>query len=252
MLYEPLVWAVGSIALYAVVTNAAWVLLVEPRAASTWHRVRTWSSDPRIIAVGRGAYLLGVPVVALALRVVRPEQVGLVMPSSVVGVAVGLAVVVATLVVIVAAEAQMARAHGLPWRLELRRPGIEQLGSLALGALLLEAHWALFRAGGLSVASRNWTLAVYLGLALLAVEAWSNPALRLAHRDPSGVSGQARTAAVAVMSGTVFLASGSSILSLIGHLLVGTAILALWPRETHSPEREGATRDTPSVEPTVV
>jgi hypothetical protein len=54
------------------------------------------------------------------------------------------------------------------------------------------------------------------------------------------------------MSGTVFLSTGSSILSLVGHLLVAAALLTLRPRVEDRPPHDSVEHDALSVEPTVV
>jgi hypothetical protein len=174
---------------------------------------------------------------------------GLVAPTSVLDVAVGTAFMALTAAMLIVTRAWYEQSHGRDWRPTFRRPRVDEIGHVALVALLLEAHWALYRAGALSVASRSAALAVYLSLALLAVEAWSNPRTRLSHETRSGVWRQARTASLAIASGTVFLVTGNSILSLIGHLLVASFWAIVWvgPAE---PERRSRVHESP--EPTVV
>ncbi|MFN2115834.1 MAG: hypothetical protein ACK2T6_08965 [Anaerolineae bacterium] len=252
MLSEPLAWVVGSVVLYAAATNLAWAAEVGDGRHSMLRRARMISRDPRAVELLRAAYLLGVPVLALATRVAHPTSLGLVIPASLAASVAALAVVAATVIAIIGSRSMLARALGWTWRAEAIVPPADQLARLALVALLLESHWAFFRAAGLSVAGANPTLAVYVALGLLAVEAWSNPALRVVHDGTLGAARQARTGALAVMSGTVFLITGSSISSLVGHLLVGVAVMALLPSPAQDADREGAGSDVSSVEPTIV
>jgi|GEM_PF-6283183 hypothetical protein len=249
MWLDAFVWTLGSLALYAAVANTVWAIETAPSPPSWLLGPLRVIRDSVVRNVASVAYLLGIPLLAVSLRVARPSYMGLAAPSSWTSTIVALLFALGMLGLTIAAHAQLQRANDRRVRLTLRMPRIEEIGGIALTALLLEAHWALFRAGALSVASRSATLAVYLSLALLAVEAWSNPRTRLEHQSPDALRRHSRTASLAVLSGTVFLVSGSSILSLMCHLLVATAIAIVLEPPTEM-DWQGRTRETP--EPTVV
>lgn len=249
MWHDPFVWTLASVATYAIAVNVTWLLETRTGGPEWLEPLASFVRIPGLRLIAAVLFLLGVPLLAIALRVVRPSRMGLVAPTSASDVAMAAAFMVLTAALLIVTRAWYEHSQGRGWRPTMRRPGVDGIGRVALLALILEAHWALYRAGALSVASRSAALAVYLSLALLAVEAWSHPRTRLAHETRSGAWRHARTAALAIASGTVFLVTGNSILSLIGHLLVASCWAFVWvgPAE---PERRSRVHDSP--EPTVV
>jgi hypothetical protein len=260
-----LAWITAALLLYAVVVNGLWLLRHGPRRYATW-------LDPiessHAATLGRGLYLLGIPVLAVALRVPGlsapvlglPAPGVLDQPRDVLLQAIGrgslwsLGLAAAVGAAVVAGDLWYRRSMARPARLTRGRLTPAGLGVLALGALCLEAHWAFFRAGLLSLGLQNQTLAVYLALALLGLEAWINPATRAALGDPEALAPRTRTAALAILSGSVFLATGSSLASLLAHviaasawMLAGFAVIAADAQTVAAPAQ-----GIDAIEPTVV
>jgi len=296
-----LVWLGVSLATYAVVLNAAWIVRHLSDAAI---RSPGRFDDPRMNVSLRAAYWLGVPAAALALRVpgLRASNLGLPPVEAMGGpwfdrlagfgptLALALALAVFVLFVMLASHAwfERSRARAETTRSEadppaLRRqspapttparPGLSpraghrevarvrvsrltpaDWGWLALGALCLEAHWAFFRAGALSLGFDNATLGVFLALGLLGLEAWADPAARGAWHDGAALARHALGASLATLSALVFLVTGSFAACLAAHLVAGAGF-ALSPATAGNRDVEPATAggdDLPAIEPTVV
>ncbi len=260
-----LAWISASLLVYAVVVNGLWLLRHGRRGHAAW---LDSSEASHVATVARGLYLLGIPVLAMALRApgLSAPVLGLPVPGVLdqprdalmraLGLgslwALGLAVVVAAAVV--GGDLWYRQSLGRPAGLVRGRLSAATLGYLALGALCLEAHWAFFRAGFLSLGLENRTLAVYLALALLGLEAWINPAARAALGDPDVLAPRSRTAALAILSMSVFLATGSSLACLLAHVVAASAWLlaGIAAATTEVPSTAPAAQGADAIEPTVV
>lgn len=244
----------------------SWVMLmlVGHAVASAWQWTRIDGHAERSTAGawGRTAYLAGIPIVAVALRVVpSPAHMGLGIPARP-WLAVGAALV---------AGFGCAAAVGLwesGWKL---RPGLARLRAamrlhawkgngargveLARHAVEDELHWAFFRAAALSTSFGFYDAgaigpSLWLALVLLAIEGWSNPAVRSQLAD-NGTSGPvARSAAMALASGLAFAFSGSSAAGLAAQLIGRFVVAGLDASATEPPEPLLA--DGAAIEPIVV
>jgi hypothetical protein len=104
-------------------------------------------------------------------------------------------------------------------------PRLDVAAYVVVLAFLREAHWAFFRTGTLGVGLQNTTLAVFIAVGLLALEAWSNPRNRAAFDDVRASRDLAQSAGLAVVSAMVFLVTGSTPACLVAHVLVALVIL---------------------------
>jgi len=251
-----LIWMAALLVANAAVVNGVWMLRHAP---SAYLRGLERYDTPLWASLARGAYLLGVPVIAVALRApgLRADTLGLPVvdalgwPADLAPAAADLAVTLglAGLVfgAVWAGRVWFRRALAQPVVLALRRPASASMGPIALEALLLEAHWAFFRAGLLSLGLENATLALFAGPGLLGFEAWLNPATRAAHRDAEATLRCVPVAALAILSTWVFVATGSSVWCLAGHLVASTGWVVVEPAETGAEPRAVPT----AIEPTV-
>lgn len=235
--HEPLAWVFGTIVAYAVATNLDWAA----RGAARRHR---W-----LAPAARAAFLLGIPTAALALRVVGPEALGIARPVSVRATAAVAAAAVATLALLTVSHWWFERANGRRVAPERGALTVASVGALAIEAALLEAHWAFFRAGLLSLGTANLSLAVALAVALVGVEAWTSPWRRADLARPEGAQDLVPSAALCVLSGLVFFSTGSSVLGWGLHVAVLTGYRTVSPPTVPAT----ATESRPvAVEPTVV
>ena len=184
MTHDLLIWLVGSVTLYAIGNNIAWSLDQPGSPAGRWLQ-RPWPG------LARAAFFVGVPALALGLRVPSASDMGL--PQQVSGgwsdggplawpwdllVVLILAVLAAGLTVF--GRVWRARAVGDTLSPEWSRLSTATLFALVERALLQESHWAFYRACLIASSLASRDLAVFLSLLVLALEAWSSPALRLA------------------------------------------------------------------------
>jgi hypothetical protein len=260
-----LVWIIVSLLIYALVVNGVWMIrhaqALDTSGFAGFERSR-WA------AAARAMYLLGIPILAMALRVPGLSAAALGLPPAgtldqasdvllltlTLALATALVLAVVVGVVVAGSDLWFRWSQDRPAQLASRRLTPFSFGTLALGALCLEAHWAFFRAGPLALGLQNETLAVYLGLGILGLEAWVNPAARAARGDPEAMGGHARSAALAVLSMSVFLATGSSLACLAAHIATATgwALAGIPAVEAAAPPTPAGPGSLESIEPTVV
>ncbi len=221
-MHDLLIWLVGSVALFAVGSNVAWSLERPGGPPRPWLR-RPWTD------LVRAAYCVGIPALAIALKV--PAASGMGLPRQIDGVwsdggpnpwprdlltVLGLAALTAGLIVF--GRVWRARARGDALSPRFVALPAETLIGLAERGLLQESHWAFYRAGLIASGLASRDLAVFLSLLVLAMEAWSSPALRLAE-DPTGAAERfSQQIILATLSAALFLATGSSLWAFMGQL----------------------------------
>lgn len=256
-----ILWIIASLLLYAALTNGLWAL--EHLPAGRRRSLPAALADARLRALGLGLYWIGIPVLAVLSRApgLRPSQMGLpdriaasALPATPEIFRTGVVVIgLAGLVVLglLASRRWFDRCMASPRSWSWRRPGPADLGRVALLALALEIHWAFFRSGVLSLGLANPSAALYLALGLLALEGWSNPAQRAAALELEASRAQSATAALAVLSLLVFLATGSLAWCLAAHLAAGTALACVLTTEPVAAPAPAAD-PLAGIEPTVV
>ncbi len=179
----------------------------------------------------RDAYLAGFPILAIALRRAGPATAwGFEQPISAFGVSLALlgGSVVASVLLLQArtlggAARSVSRPRAVLW---------QELGFALVHAFALELHWALYRAGCLSVGLPSPTTAVYLSLCLLALESWASPATRQAWRELTTDPRPLWPAAACILSASLFLRTGSVPLCVAGHFWLALFLLLgqlRWP-----------------------
>jgi heme A synthase len=287
LLLNPLVWSLGALLLYALATNLDWLLRNDPSALGSWsERLGLWSSDAARRELLRLSFLLGLPLLALLLRVPSAAQFGLPSPPLAAqglidprswqpagklpwlqDFGIVLAVAAISIALLVLGRAWRAAAEGHASRPGWSKPGRKQVGNDAMEVLAREAHWALMRAGILSIGLANQGLAVFLSLALIGLEALTNPEIRNASDDADRLSRGGQLAVMAIASGLIFIYTGSSLWAAAGHLLITLVLAGLLdpsqiagPRQAlpvrrprgRRPRRAPQPDPSESIEPTIV
>lgn len=248
MRLSPLSWTLLTVLLYALGSNLDWMLRSAPRASTpSLAPLQAQLQNPETRHRLRLLFLLGLPALALLLRIPPPAAIGLPIPGPESGLApwtwqaagdapwprdflttIGLAL--ATAALLLAADSWQAAADGRRrGRIAAVWPRVAAVGPAALDALALQAHWALLRAGLVSLGLDRPGLVMFLALGLIGLEAWSNPWLRARANDPPELARVSQTAVLGILSGLVFLQTGSSLWALCAHLLVVLALLSLQP-----------------------
>lgn len=239
MLGSPIAWLAASLAVYAVVTNAAWCIVEsapERMPSLTVRRAAAW------------LYLAGVPILALAARIpASPAQFGLAWPSRPLpAIGIAIAIGVATAIVLCAAPAARPLAATLPRR--PIRPRTDVILALLADALALALHAAFVRSVvlasgvGLALGPTGGAPAMVATLVVLAAEALLNPWLRhaIASNGPPP-TGIVRGAARHAVDAAAFALSGSLVASLTARLAAG-AYWLLTPETAPADRIPGATR----------
>jgi hypothetical protein len=237
VLHQPLLWVFVPLAVYAIVINLLWVVDATPGRYRALRGLADLARVPLVRWLARGVYLLGIPALAVALRVPGltaghlglPARLGAPGSGSLEPAAMAIALGLATLAAILGAQVWYHLASGQPSPLAPARLSVTVLGWLALTALLLEAHWALVRAAMLTLDLGSAIILVYLSLVVLGLEAWVSPWRRSRLLDPAGAAALSRTGALAVQSALVFLITDSSVLCLLAHLGVTWTTGSLLP-----------------------
>ncbi len=243
---SPLTFALLSLLIYALGSNLDWSLRGGHRPVSApWSALRARIEQPQLRRRLRLTFLLGMTALALLLRIPSPEAIGLPAPAldapdgasawrpagdlpfaQDLAWTLGLALVAALLILASHSWRRAAEGRGRGLSLSPTRP---EIGPAALDALALESHWALMRAGIFGLAIERAGLGLFLALALIGLEAWTNPWLRAASQDVFAMARASQGALLCILSGCVFLVTGSSIWALVGHLSVAGAVMALQP-----------------------
>jgi len=210
------------------------------------------SAHPGATAAGRLTYLTAPYLAAIALRLAEASELGLALPPSGASWLLAAAIAIATAMAILAVSVSLVPVL-VPLG-ERRAIDRQTAGALALETCALEAHWAFFRAAVLTVGLSDTGAAVFVALGLLALEAWSDPRRRVAIRDPMAAHRLAVQGCAAIMSGLVFLATGSTPVCILAHLALRTGLLAAGVGETPMPlpGLSGDVHEPTTVEATVV
>lgn len=222
LMHDLLLWLVGSVALFAAGSNIAWNLERQSGREGLLLR-RPWTD------LLRAAYFVGLPALALALRVPSASQMGLPhqagaswtdggplpWPRDLLAV-LALALLGAGLVLF--GRVWRARAVGDALAPRWRRLPLPTLVGLAERALLQESHCAFYRACLIASGLASRDLAVFLSLLVLGLEAWSSPKLRLAADPVRAAERFSQRLILATVSAGLFLTTGSSLWAFLGQL----------------------------------
>jgi len=218
-------WIATSVLLSALVNGLAWRL--RPAGDGIRRPIRWLLSALR--QAGRFLYFVGLPYVALLSGLIPATQVGLVnrqwLRDLTLSLPLGLGAFLALL---------LLRALTL-WR-EKTAPGGVLTGepSPPLWATLRESvyqeiHWAFYRSAPL-LAMDDRAQGITLGLGIVALEAWLNPAWRERWHHPHLAATALRTAGLAVIMAVVFGITGNLWITLGLHAAVESASGWAWSR----------------------
>lgn len=258
-MHDLLIWLTLSVGLYALACNLAWA----------WHRQAAgWQAAllrPPVPQVARVAYLLGLPALALQRKVpgiavgmglaTEPggdlSLTGRLHPAESLLIVLGLAAGGAAIWGF--GRVWHGRARGEVLEAGSRRLSVRQLLGLAEAALLQESHWAFYRAGVLASGLVSLDLAVFLSLLVLALEAWSSPALRLGAHRVETAEHLGQNLALAALSATAYLCTGAFLWSLLSQWLMMLLLSAtgtyLEPPTAEASDRPATAALRPSTAP---
>ncbi|MFQ5342382.1 MAG: hypothetical protein ACE5F6_12625 [Anaerolineae bacterium] len=233
---ERLVWLAGSVLMYAVGTNAAWVF----RRVTRWPAVRFV-----LVAVVRFVFYVGVPYAALLGGVITLKSLGLVEAPQRESLNQGGLVAIGAVALLGLIGWHYQRQVNA---LDSEAPPPLQAARSVLGRpwgwafLLIEAgyqqiHWAFYRALPFLVLGDLYTGA-FLGLALVFLEAYANPRVRRGLADPARAevillsAGFATlTTVLFVLTGTSWMGAGTHFAAVVGSILLLHVRRSFQPRE---------------------
>lgn len=246
--HEGWLWLGGSLLLAVLWANLAW-LFRQPRSGTVGEfvaRLKTWRFSPWLFQFLRLLYYIGVPFAALLWG-----------HDAVVGRLLGLQPFEVPIPGGQAASSAIA-AHWFDWAYDVGWAAAVGCGAwvlLALGwwayeramtaagegeplaranssswvlwreAAYHEVHWAFYRNAPLLAVGTYW--GVWLGLALVALEAALNPAWLRGLADPQQAPGQLMRGALAVASSVLFLLTENLWLALVIHWGMSWGLTAL-------------------------
>jgi hypothetical protein len=258
LLLDPLAWFGLALLVYAIVVNSPWQASL---AAGGDH-----PAPFSLAGLLRLLYLLGPPLLAVGLRTIPADAMGLSLPAA--GWRIGLGYLAVLLAAALLLALSLREPRAAAFLRSKRRAGsapsesapsaVEHIGRAGVDALLLESHWAFARAAALSVGLphlggdtpiTNLGATMVLALLLLALEAALDPRQRAAWTlgDPRA----ARQGLLAATSMLLFAIGLSSIVAWLAHWLL-RASLATPLTESASPDRPRSIRPPAPVEAPVV
>lgn len=218
-------WIATSVLLSALVNGLAWRF--RPAGDEGFRLVRWLISGLR--EGGRFLYFVGLPYVALLSGLIPATQAGLVNRDWLRDLTLSLPLGLGAFLVLL-----LLRAVAL-WR-EKSAPGgvIFSEPSPAFWVVLRESayqeiHWAFYRTAPLLTVD-DPAQGIALGLGIVALEAWLNPAWRDRWRDPALAPAALRTAGLAVIMAFIFGITGNLWLTLGLHVAVEGASGRAWQR----------------------
>lgn len=219
-------WIATSVLLSAVVNGLAWRYgrSVDRRM----HPIIRWLLS-LLREGGRFLYYVGLPYIGLVGGLILSTQAGLVNLDWLRDLTLALPLGLGAFLVL------LFLRMGVLWRERTVPGGIVPEGALPPFWVVLrestyqEIHWAFYRSAPLlTVDDRAQGIA--LGLGIVALEAWLNPAWRALWRQPDQASTALRTAGLAVVMAVVFGVTGNLWLTTGLHVVVEIASRWAWSR----------------------
>jgi hypothetical protein len=257
LLLDPLAWFGLALLVYAIVVN------------SPWHDALTMDGDSQapltLAGMLRLLYLLGPPLLAVGLRTIQADALGLGLPIAGWPTWLGYGVVILAAALLLALSLREPRAAAFARtkrrtqaRSESTKGMMGRIGRAGVDALLLESHWAFARAAALSVGLpriggdtpvTNLGASLVLALLLLVLEAALDPRQRAAWTlgDPRA----ARLGLLAATSMLLFAVGLSSIVAWLAHWLLRASLVTPLPTSP-LPDRPRPFQPPAPTEPTVV
>jgi len=218
-------WIATSVLLSTLVSGLAWRR--RPAARGIPRPIQWLLSVLR--EAGRFLYFVGLPYVALLSGLIPATQVGLVNREWLRDLTLSLPLGLGAFLVLL-----LLRALTL-WR-EKTAPGGTLTGESSPSLWLTlrestyqEIHWAFYRSAPL-LAVDDRTQGIALGLGIVALEAWLNPAWRERWHHPHLAATVLRTAGLAVIMAVIFGITGNLWITLGLHAAVESASAWAWSR----------------------
>jgi hypothetical protein len=223
-------WIATSVLLSALINGLTW------RCHSTGSRKHSLLQWPLSLfrEAGRFLYFVGLPYVALLSGLIPATEVGLVNRDWLRDLTLLLPLGLGALLILVLLRALVmwreGTASGGVAPSELPLPFWTRLRE----SVYQEINWAFYRSAPL-LALEDRAQGIALGLGIVALEAWLNPAWRERWRHPSLASTALRTASLAVLMAVIFGITGNLWVTLALHLAVETAGGWAWSRISSVP-----------------
>jgi hypothetical protein len=219
-------WIACSVLLSALVNGLIW-------------RCRRSSLAPRWAGVlgllswvgggGRFLFFVGLPYLALLGGLIPANTVGLVPGHWARDLVLLLPLALGAMLVLLSLRLLVSWRERSAFGAALGAGSLLPLGVRLRESLYREARWAFLRSAPLLAVERR-ELGIALGLGIVALEAWLDPAWRSRWREFDGVLQVWQGAVVAVLMAVVFGVTGNWWVTLAIHLIVETAAGWLWPR----------------------
>ncbi len=249
--YQLIIWIVVSMAVYALVSNFAW-LYRRPRSRYLGNIVARIRHSPHRLWIERSAlflYYVGVPYAALIYGVVDARSMGIAYLDWRRGAFWALGIGGAGSVLLAAAWGLYARrviTSGVDIELfpligEIRILG-QPLGwaNILLAVIYREAHWTFYRSVGLW-GGYNAVVGAVIGIVLVLAEWIANPAWR----NRAGFARGGFTLCLLILTGAVFALTRNLWLCVITHSLAELVVLLLLQRMYNFFAKKGTNhRDT--------
>lgn len=233
---QPILWLALSVLLYALATNVAWTYR-EPRPGRIRRLVevtKRWPYGAWFLQPLRLLYYLGLPYLALLRGVVNPRSMGLVDLDWFHDLERGAILGGGALLFLALTWGYYARStrqlHPEADPLSSRLATLNQPWGWALillDVVYLEAHWALYRGVPIQLLDDLYR-SVFLGLALILLEGFSNPLLRHDLGQPERAGGILLTGSMALIIALVYLFTRNLWLCVLIHLGIEVGLLRLW------------------------
>lgn len=213
-------WIAASVLLSALTNSLAWRYRWPARRSLTLWR-----------EAGRFLYFVGLPYVALLGGLIPSTQAGLVNCQWLRDLTLALPLGLGAFLVLLLIRAWARRqAQTAPGSVAPEEPP-PSFGATLRESTYQEIHWAFYRSAPLLAASER-AQGIALGLGIVALEAWLDPAWRARWRHPGQASTALRTASLAVILAAILGVTGNLWLTLGLHLAVESAIQRVWPGRT--------------------
>jgi hypothetical protein len=178
---------------------------------------------------GRFLYFVGLPYAALVGGLIPATKAGLVNLAWLRDLTLSLPLGLGTFLVLLGLRALIRwREKNVPGGPVPWEPPLSSWGTLR-ESVYQEIHWAFYRSAPL-ITMDDRAQAIALGLGIVALEAWLNPAWRALWQDPGQAPTALRTAGLAVLMAVVFGITGNLWVAVGLHVAVDTACGWTWPR----------------------
>ena len=218
-------WIATSVLLSALINGLAW--------HSSWkgsgtRRLIQWPIS-FLCQVGRFLFFVGLPYVSLLSGLIPATQCGLVDQEWLRNLTLCLPLGLGSFLVLLSLRVLTL------WREKTAPGGVvpgesrPSFWATLRESLYQEIHWAFYRSAPL-LATGDREQGIALGLGIVALEAWLNPAWRARWRHPHLAATALRTSALAVTMAVVFGVTGNLWVTLGLHVTVENASGWVWSR----------------------